>query len=584
MKWPAENINAMWGKVIVEELCRSGIDYFCLSPGSRSTPLTVAAARNSRARTFLTTDERGAAFHALGYARATGQPAVLICTSGTAVANYMPAVVEAGTDNVPLIILSADRPPELRESGANQTIVQPGIFGRYVRWQFEMPAPSESVSLKAVLTTVDQLIFRSRAMPPGPVHLNCMFREPLAPSEDQLSEGYAKELEVWLAGNSPWTNYAKPVITQSVEDLGQLNTLLNEAGKGVILAGRLPANSGQEEIVALARQLRWPLFADVLSGINGSEFNDVVIGAFDQLLLSPRVKEVLDGVTVLQFGSEPISKRWMQFVNSGAVAGHILINSHPARQDAAHRVSLRVMADVSVVCGQLLKRVKPGTGHLLAWFRDAAGKVEAVLAAELSDTATLNEPAAARHISTEIRDDHGLVLAASMPVRDFEMFRSPEFTCGRIIANRGASGIDGTVATACGLAAGSAKPVTLLIGDLALLHDLNSLAMLSQMQAPIVVIAVNNGGGGIFSFLPIADYDDVFETYFGTPHSLTFEHAAAMFGINYYPVSSISELKEQYRAVLAEGNPALIEISTDRTDNKTIHDKLKALVESCLDD
>ncbi|MGA1865063.1 MAG: 2-succinyl-5-enolpyruvyl-6-hydroxy-3-cyclohexene-1-carboxylic-acid synthase, partial [bacterium] len=263
----AENLNILWSSLIVEELVRNKVTCFCISPGSRSASLTVSAARNVKAKPTVFYDERGAAFYALGYAKATGNPAALICTSGTAVANYYPAIIEASMDRIPLIVLTADRPPELLETGANQAIRQPDIYGEYVRWQFNLPCPDDEIPPSMVLTTIDQLVYKARRSPAGPVHLNCMFREPLAPVSKKINPGYQKKILSWQGSDTPFTTLSKPALTPDKETINRMVEIISSARRGLLVAGRLNTKEEIEAVKRLSVRLKWPVYPDIASGL-----------------------------------------------------------------------------------------------------------------------------------------------------------------------------------------------------------------------------------------------------------------------------------------------------------------------------
>jgi len=262
-----DNLNTLWGKLITEELLRNGIDYFCISPGSRSTPLTAAIARNKKARKIIYFDERGSAFHALGYAQAKGIPAVIVTTSGTAVANLFPAVIEAYQNKIPMIILTADRPPESLEVGANQTINQTNIFGKYVKWYFCFPCPDKKISPKMVLTTIDYAVYLSLNNPSGPVHINCMLREPLEPDEfdnQDSQDVYLKDIKNWMKNYRPYTAYSISATTiESRETLGTISEIIKTEKRGLISVGRLKNNNETKAVLDFVRKVNWPVYADI---------------------------------------------------------------------------------------------------------------------------------------------------------------------------------------------------------------------------------------------------------------------------------------------------------------------------------
>jgi 2-succinyl-5-enolpyruvyl-6-hydroxy-3-cyclohexene-1-carboxylate synthase len=565
--------NRLWATLIVEELVRSGVDFFCVAPGSRSTPLVAALAADEKAESLIHFDERGTAFTVLGYARATGRPAAWITTSGTAVANGLPAVVEAATDGVPMILLTADRPPELRQTGANQTIDQPDIFGDYVRWRFDLPVPEEAVDPAMVLTTVDQAVYRARRAPSGPVHLNLMFREPFLPEDWEERPSVP---ERWSKSGEPYTRYAATKPAVDLDEVEHLWEALRPVERGLVVAGRLPSRKQGEAVLRLSESLGWPLLPDVGSQVRLGARSENLVPYYDAFLASEPFKEAHAPQTVLHIGGHAVSKRLEQFLAWSRPDSYVVVRENPFRLDPGHRVTHSVETDVLDLCAALAKlaeRRPPATAaSWAAGWREASEKVDNYLDRLFEGAEESNEPVVARLISRHIPERHALVVASSMPIRDLDTFAAPDGAPVPVAANRGASGIDGTVATAAGFARGSGRPLTLLIGDLALLHDLNSLAMLRNL--PAIVVVLNNDGGAIFSFLPVARHRAFFEPYFGTPQGLGFEHAAAMFGLHYEHPSSATELVEAYRAASARNAPALIEVRTDREENVTLHRRL----------
>jgi 2-succinyl-5-enolpyruvyl-6-hydroxy-3-cyclohexene-1-carboxylate synthase len=578
------NINTVWSFLLVAELVRNGVDYFCLAPGSRCAPLTTAVATQSMAKSLIHFDERGAAFHALGYARATGRPAVLITTSGTAVANAWPAVVEASMDRVPLILLTADRPPELQDSGANQTIDQVNIFGHYVRWQIHLPCPNTNVEPEVLLTTVDQAVHRACSSPRGPVHINCMFREPLAP--ENLREDYASYLSglaSWHNGKKPYTTYARTTSNASAECHPDLISMLNDVDRGLLVVGTLEDRTERETVLRLSHKLRWPMLPDITSGLRLGVGKSPAIPYFDALLASPSFAEANSAQAVLHIGGRLTSKRLLDWLERCRPPRYAVIADHPFRQDPVHRATTRIEAKVAAFCVSLLPLINPReeSSWFLKW-QKASHQAGDILETFVAESVALSEPLVARLISGHIPSNHGLFLSSSMPIRDMDAFASPDGLRAPVASNRGASGIDGTIATATGIAQGLKSPLTVLIGDLALLHDLNSLYSVRSIDVPIIVVVLNNNGGGIFSFLPIARFRDLFEPYFGTPHNLTFDGAAQMFGLQYIRPSSKEGFIEAYEAAARDKKPTLIEINTDRRENYDLHRALQESIASSL--
>jgi len=571
-----ENINLLWAWLIIDELVRNDINYFCISPGARSTPLTVAVARNPGAQYIICNDERGAAYHALGYSKGCAKPAVVISTSGTAVANYFPAVVESSFDLVPFIILSADRPHELRATGANQTIQQTNIFGDYLRWQFDLPCPNENVAPEVVLTTVDQAIYRAIHGPTGPVHLNCPFREPLAPITSEINPDYLYTIENWLNKTKPYTLYSPSYTSLNSNDLNRLVALINDIKKGILVVGHLRTSQERESVQALSESLQWPLFADILSGIRLGNNHKYLIPNYDQLLLSEKFCSTLQPEVILQLGGQITSKRLLKYLEKLAPEKYILVINHPFRFDPIHRVTWRIESSLSA----FYQNVKDNVTNRLDknWLSQLVHQsqvIKNVVNNLLCSDDTISEPGIAQIISKIIPQNHGLFLASSLPVREMDMFSDFSEYPIKVTANRGASGIDGIIASATGYASGLQQPVTLLIGDLALLHDLNSLMLVQSISQPVIIVILNNQGGGIFSFLPIAEFKDIFETFFGTPHPYTFKHTAKMFQLDYFEPENKSDFSKIYLNALAKGKSAIIEIRSNRDENFDFHKKIQ---------
>ncbi|MEC4816091.1 MAG: 2-succinyl-5-enolpyruvyl-6-hydroxy-3-cyclohexene-1-carboxylic-acid synthase [Scytonema sp. PMC 1069.18] len=570
------NISTLWATLIIEELIRNDVNYFVISVGSRSTPLTVAVARHSRAKNLVVFDERSAAFLAVGYARATGNPAVLISTSGTASANYFPAVIEASTDTIPLIVLSADRPPELHQTGANQTIQQFNLYGNYTKWQFNLPCPEQNILPAMVLTTINQAIYQARKSPAGTVHINCMFREPLTPNNVDIDEIYLASLNQWQQQHKPYTQYTYSISIPNPTSINQLANIINRTSRGIIVVGRLNNQADIQAVVQLAEKLNWPVFTDIQSRIRLSNSLSNLINYYDRLLLIDVLNEGQPLDTILQFGNSVTSKTFLQLLNQHQFSHHIVVIENDLRSDPEHTVSLRIDANIAEVCNLLLPYIH--ITNSLDWVRQLKQKSQLVhqsIDEFLFSRQEISEPAVARIISRYIPQNHGLFLASSMPIRDMDMYAAPESSIIPVAANRGTSGIEGTIASAIGFAAGLNSPVTLLIGDLSFLYDLNSLALLKSISQPIIIVVVNNNGGGIFSFLPIANFQDVFEQYFGVPHGIKFQCAAHMFGIDYYAPDTNDAFILAYQEAVNNQHSAVIEVATNRNANYSLHKELQ---------
>ena len=546
---PGENTTV--GRMVIEELSRAGVAHFCVSPGSRSTPLTAALAERTDLPQSVMTDERGAAFFALGVGRATGRPAAMITTSGTAMANALPAVIEAEASGIPLLLLSTDRPPELRATGANQTIDQVKLFGDRVRWYAEVPCPGSGFPPAALLTTLDQAVHRTRCAPPGPVHLNFLFREPLGPTTPGDPH---PRLAQWRGSRDPWTSCRAPRLCPSDGDLQDLHRILAGAQRGLVVIGTLSTDTERTAADALARSLGWPIYADITSGLPGT------LPLFDALLGAASIQSAAAPDVILHLGGPVVSKRYLCWLADFPPTGHVVIRPDPARLDPAHCVTLQLTAHLAAI---------PLPGPLGAGNARLCAAGEAAREATAAIIGDHTEPDVARRVAAS-----GLPVFAgnSMPIRDLDLFAHPRPRA--LTANRGASGIDGLLATAAGWAAGRGEPIVALIGDLSTLHDLSSLAILARSHPPIAVVVVNNGGGGIFSFLPVASFQAGFESHFATAHGWQLAPIAAAFGLHVVRPESGEALSSALADFARHPRPTLIEVTTDRHDNADLHRRL----------
>ncbi len=585
MQTQFENINLLWGRLIIEELVLGGVSCFSLASGSRSTPLVLGLSEqnNVKVKTTVHFDERGAAFYALGYAKATGFPAVVVCTSGTAAANFFPAIVEASADKIPLIVLTADRPPELKETAANQTINQSNLYGRFVRWQSDIPCPDEKIAPEFVLTTVDQAMQRSLSSPPGPVHLNCMFREPLAPTGNNKDfSDYMSKLTSWLQSKKPFTTYSRPELKLSEDQLKEPIKIINETKSGVIVVGKVNA-AESKQIESLANRLGWPLMPDIASGLRlGSENLEIIISYID-LMLAVDGALLSEVDTVLQFGDQPVSKRLLKSLNSARPKNYIQIASHTERADPNHQVTLRLESSIASFCKSLEQIIQEHDNSELAETLSKKSKqIDKILNDILDSSDSISEPAVCRAISKQIAAGTALFLGNSLPVREINMFAAVTGLAAAVEYNRGASGIDGTIATAVGYANGQKCPVTLLVGDLTFLHDLNSLKLVHDSKHVLTIVVFNNDGGGIFSFLPVASQTEDFEKFFGTPHGLSFENSARQFGLDYFQPKSKKEFSQCFAACQSSNKPSIIEVKTDRSENHKLHQQITTALNKVL--
>lgn len=563
------NINHLWGKLIIEELRRLGVVYFCISPGSRSSPLVFGVAENRQVDSCVHYDERGLAYHALGYASSTGKGACIIVTSGTAVGNCFPAVIEASKRKIPLIILTADRPAELRNTGANQTIDQVNIYGDYARFSFDMPCPSTEIYPQMLLTTIDQAVYRSKAGIPGPVHINCMFREPLVPSKNKDNlKSVLSFLKQWAKESAPFTNYISPAKNLSDGDLKRVLLEIKKINKGIVVAGKLKAGDERENVLKIAQKLNWPIFPDISSGLRLSGNDSRIIRYFDQILLDEDAARKYAPDGILHVGGRITSKRLYEFIEKSGVSRYIMVLNHPLRSDPLHRVTLRIESPVDKFCESIYGRIpecKDNT-YVLS-LKKVSDNISKSIGEFNTKRNLLTAPALIQSICELTFKKSGLFLASSMSIRLMDMFAGKNDNIFIIGSNRGASGIDGTLACAAGFAKGINGPSIVLLGDLAFLHDLNSLGLVKLCKHPFVIIVLNDDGGGMFSFLPVAEFPYVFEKYFAAPHGLNFKMAAKMFGITYVNPKSNKDFSGAYKNALKLNGPTIIEISLNRKDN-----------------
>lgn len=574
-------LNSLWAKLMIDELVRCGVTQFCVAPGSRSTPLVAAAARHERASIIVHTDERGAGFFAVGYGRAAGKPAAVITTSGTAVANLLPAVVESSMDNVPMVLLTADRPPELRDCGANQTIRQVGIFSNYPRWQFDLPCPDSSIDPAFLLTTVDQAYSRAVNVPAGPVHLNCMYREPLGPDDLEVLIDLARwpALTRWVRTNEPFTHYLQASQGIDLAELAALESRFSHTKRPLLVVGELRTERERTAVAELADRLGWPVLADITSGLL-SRTGAVVAGS-DLLLADPEYRARIAPDGCLRIGGRTSSSRLTTLLAEADLKEYALVSDHSGRRDPQHRVSTRIVAEVSEFCRQFAPVTGIAQPGWRAHWPSGSSKFQAVIDTVLEDD-SISEPSACRILSRMLQPDHGLFLASSMPIRFMDMYAAPEGRLDKVQCNRGASGIDGTIASAVGYATGLARPVTLLIGDQAFLHDLNSLLLLRSVSQPVIVVMMNNDGGHIFDHLPIARQTDLLDKYFAAPHGMKFDKVASQFGLSYHGPKTLPAFQDAYQLARQSGRSALIELVIDFKLSRTKYRETQHAVATLL--
>ncbi|TFD98143.1 2-succinyl-5-enolpyruvyl-6-hydroxy-3-cyclohexene-1-carboxylic-acid synthase [Jeotgalibacillus sp. R-1-5s-1] len=543
----------------IEQLYQSGVTRAVISPGSRSTPLAYLLEAHPLIETHINVDERSAAFYALGMAKASGKPVAIVCTSGTAAANYFPAVVEATYARVPLIVLTADRPHELRANGAPQAIDQIHLYGHHVKWFYDMPLPdADSAVLRYTGRIAAKAAAKADAHPKGPVHLNFPFREPLIPRLDSYSEKHVVA-DVFHASKQ-----------LSDEQLSVLAKKLNDSSKGLIIAGPMESESSLNDLIAFSKKMGYPILADPLSGLRSRmQKHATVIETYDAFLKDVWIKEMLEPDLIIRVGGMPVSKALSQYLQ-GCDAEQWLIDEGAEWRDPISAATSYIESSIhsfTKVCDKVT------TTHSNDWLKrwqelNSAAEIE--IAHYISEQ--MDEGAAVGALIQSLPAGSHLVAGNSMPIRDVDTFWIRGANAIHLWANRGANGIDGVVSTALGIAAVKNEPVYLLIGDLSMFHDLNGLLVAKQHKSHLQIIVMNNNGGGIFSFLPQAKEPAHFETLFGTPPSLDFEQAASFYGIDYQRCKTKDELKNALDG--GSDRLKLTEVLTNRDENVIAHRKL----------
>ncbi|WP_050181065.1 2-succinyl-5-enolpyruvyl-6-hydroxy-3-cyclohexene-1-carboxylic-acid synthase [Domibacillus robiginosus] len=539
----------------IDSLVRSGIREAVISPGSRSTPMALLMEEHPRLRTFIQVDERSAGFFALGLAKATQNPVALLCTSGTAAANYMPAVAEAKISRVPLIVLTSDRPPELRDVGAPQTIDQLHLYGHTAKWFAEMALPeAEASALQYVRTQGARAVFESLAVPAGPVHLNFPYREPLVPDYDGVFERMEIPAPVRLISGR---KVPDPIM---MDDLSKALAV----EKGLIVAGEIVKPHMAEAILSLSEKTGWPIVADPLSQLRKDERS---IDSYDAFLRDDEIKDVLKPEAIVRFGALPVSKSLMQFMKRHQGAVHVIVDADGGWRDPSHIATHMVNVDETAFCREMVQRLE---GSSSSWYT-LWQNVNKAARSEMKKAEGMDEGALFREFLQAVPDGSSVFAGNSMPIRDLDSFLFSGEQAHRLHGNRGANGIDGLVSTALGIAA-SGEDVYAVMGDLSFFHDVNGLLAAKVNGLSMTILIMNNNGGGIFSYLPQAEEKKHFERLFGTPSGLKFNHAAELYGCHYVRIESSGQLKRELAA--NRDGITILEAFTDRAENTAVHRKL----------
>ncbi len=544
----------------VDQLYKSGVRDIVISPGSRSTPLSLTFAEYNQFNIWVDIDERSAGFFATGIAKETKNAVVLVCSSGTAAANYYPAIIEASYSRIPLIVLTADRPHELRDVGAPQAIDQIKIYGDYVKWFHEMAMPEATPSmLQYARNHADRAVHTSLYQVKGPVHLNFPFREPLIP-DFNLDGMWGEDVVI--------THHFKFEETQvSMPLLADIQQQLQDKKRGIIICGPHDYHDLAAAVLDLADKWQLPVFADPLSSLRHLKGENVVVESYDSLLKSKKVRELVHADFIVRFGAMPVSKPVLQLLQENNIEQYI-IDEDVTFRNPSIKSAHYLYGNPADVANQLATlSLSFDREWLLMWqkLNDSARNVL------IQEQHILTEGLAVRGIQTVIPDESTLFVGNSMPIRDVDTFWLATDKKVSIQANRGANGIDGIISTALGMAS-NGKRVTLLIGDISFLHSMNGLLLTKNYPLHLTVVLINNQGGGIFSFLPQAKEGSAhYEMLFGTPQSLAFEKVAALYDFDFNSVDEWPAYLNALEASYQQKGVSLIEVKTNRNENVTWH-------------
>jgi 2-succinyl-5-enolpyruvyl-6-hydroxy-3-cyclohexene-1-carboxylate synthase len=577
------NANTALASAFAEELARSGLRLAVISPGSRSTPLAVALWRQPEIEVSVIVDERSAGFFALGAAQASGEPVALLCTSGTALVNYHPAVVEADESGIPLLVLSADRPPELRGIGAGQTIDQIKSFGASVRWFCEVGThEADDGGLLHYRSVACRALAKARGeVRPGPAHLNLPWREPLAPVPVEDAVTATDPLALEGRDKRPLTAVTKIDLEPSVFLLDEMAGHIGDAISGVIVAGRQLDPELREPLAHLARVSGFPILADPASQLRcGPHDRSHVVAAYDLLLRDEHFARSVVPELVLRFGAMPTSKPLRGWLAASG-ADEIIVDPYGGWNEPTNRAAAVLRADPTELASGWATRLEGLEGRerpLPDRWLEAENAAQTALD-EAFARAEITEPALHRALGAAHQDGDLVYTSSSMPIRDQEAFLAPSTADVSFLSNRGANGIDGLISSGIGAARAGGRPTTIITGDLGLLHDLGGLAALREVETPVRIVVIDNGGGGIFHFLPQegAMPEDEFEALLGTPRGVDAGKAAALFDLPHRRLESFGELSEALTA-----GTGLIEVRTDRHANVQAHRQLTTAVHQAI--
>ncbi|WP_313799400.1 2-succinyl-5-enolpyruvyl-6-hydroxy-3-cyclohexene-1-carboxylic-acid synthase [Cytobacillus sp.] len=551
----------------VSELYKNGVKDVVVSPGSRSTPMAMVMAEHPELRVHIHVDERSAAFFALGIAKASKKPVAILCTSGTAAANYFPAIVEANIARVPLIVMTADRPHELRDVGAPQAIDQIHLYGNHVKWFVEMAPPEDSTEIIRYARTVcARAASTALRSPAGPVHLNFPFREPLIPQLDredlfepfERSNGYVKiQSGDLVLGDEQYKDIAESISVYK---------------KGIIVCGPIDSEGFAEAVTKLAEKLQFPILADPLSQLRSGKHDGThIIDTYDTFLKNEDAKNTLKPEFIIRFGAMPVSKPLMIFLKENHDVRQFVVDGGGGWRDPGMVSSEMIYSEESLFCKSVIPFISQTNdmSYFQQW--EEMNQLTRHQLAAISELDVLSEGKLFYQLADTLPDGATLFVGNSMPIRDLDTFFHFNNKSIRVMANRGANGIDGVISTALG-AGTCSQPLYLVLGDLTFFHDLNGLIAAKQFGINIHILLINNNGGGIFSFLPQASHPKNFEKLFGTPLDLQFEHIVKMYGGHYELISDWVHFSTVINSEMS--GLRVTEITTNRDRNIVEHREL----------
>ncbi|MCC3358058.1 2-succinyl-5-enolpyruvyl-6-hydroxy-3-cyclohexene-1-carboxylic-acid synthase [Bacillus sp. REN16] len=553
----------------VDELVRVGVTEAVVSPGSRSTPMAILMAEHPQMNVTINIDERSSAFYALGVAKATKKPVAILCTSGTAAANYFPAIVEAYYSRVPLIVLTADRPHELRDVGAPQAINQNQLYGNHAKWFVEMALPEESEQmLSYVRTMAGRAAGTALTAPAGPVHLNFPFREPLMPNLDLDN--------LWGSNSDLRKNVnvlvGKPKMDE--EQIHLISEIVSSKKKGIIVCGSHYDEEFGHAVASLAETLQFPILADPLSQLrSGKHSKSHIVDGYDAFLRDEDFREAFSPEIIIRFGAMPVSKALLQYIQKYKNTTQIIVDGDGGWRDPTLSATDMVYCDEIEFCNVIGNQIEKRNDS--SWVNDWL-KINNLVKENVNKVHT-EETLFEGKVFTELKEimptGSTIFVGNSMPIRDLDTFFTNNEKSIHVLGNRGANGIDGLVSTAMGISSQNEHTV-LVIGDLSFYHDLNGLLAAKHHHLNITIVLINNDGGGIFSFLPQSQEEKHFETLFGTPIGLNYEHAVQMYGGKFTSINDWEEFRKAITASFQEKGLHVVEVKTDRHENVMIHRKM----------